>query len=213
MRSQCIRTGSDGKADKFLSRFLTSATHRHSTRLLRLPPWLAQSYASVSTPAKPSQSEKDKPSSVEQFTLHKQRALARSSVFTQTSLEQELRYLKDPRKLADYIDILLHKDQFGKAYELVKKSSRDLPCTVSWNHLINFDMSTGRVGNACTLYNDVGKRRLEEIHITNTPRDEEESSKARCPDLYHHVPRARHVSQLPTIPRSCPLNLRVDVCG
>ncbi|MCJ1464172.1 hypothetical protein MMC07_002785 [Pseudocyphellaria aurata] len=158
MRSQRVRTGSDGKAEILLSRSLTSTTHCQSTRFCRLPPWLAQSYASVSTSAKPSQLEKYNHSSVERFTPQKQRALARSSVFTQTSLEQELRYLKDPRKLADYIDSLLQRDQYGKAYELVKKSCRDVPCTVSWNHLINFAMSAGKLANACALYNDMKKR-------------------------------------------------------
>lgn len=70
-------------------------------------------------------------------------------------MERELLYLGDPRKLADYIHSLLCKDQNQKAYELVKMSSKRVPCTVSWNHLIDFEMSQGRVGNACKLYNEV----------------------------------------------------------
>lgn len=141
-----------------LSRSLTLAIRRPSTSLLHLPPWLARSYASASTLPQPSPPEEDRHVSVEHYTQHKQRALARSEAFTQTSLNQELRYLGDPRKLADYIHSLLRKEQKQKAYELVKISSRNLPCTVSWNHLIDFEMSKGRVGEACKLYNDMKKR-------------------------------------------------------
>lgn len=155
MRSQCIQTLRPGKVNVSLSRSSTFAIRCQSTRLLHLPPWLARSYAWGATAAKPSQLEEDRPSSVDCYTPHKQRALAQSEVFSQTSLKQELRYLTDPRKLADYILTLLRKDQIQKAYELVKISSGDLPCTVSWNHLIDFEMSQGRVGNACKIYNDV----------------------------------------------------------
>lgn len=154
MRSRCIRTALHGKADMSLSQSLTFAIRRRSTRL-RLPPWLARSYT---LDLRTSPLGGDKPPSVENYTKHKQRALARSEVFTQSSLEKELQYLKDPRKLADYIHSLLRKDQYLKAYELVKMSSKDFPCTVSWNHLIDFEMSNGRVGNASKIYNDVWER-------------------------------------------------------
>lgn len=151
MRSQCIRTALHGKGDMSLSQSLTCTIRRPSTRL-RLPSWLARSYTRVL------QLGQVKPPSVDNYTEHKQRALARSEVFTQSSLEKELQYLKDPRKLADHIHNLLGKDQYLKAYELVKMSSKDLPCTVSWNHLIDYEMSQGRAGNASKIYNDVWER-------------------------------------------------------
>ena len=73
----------------------------------------------------------------------------------QAALEKELRYLRDPMKLADYTVSLLRKDEDEKAYELVKMSSKNMACTVSWNHLMDYEMAKGRVANAMKIYNDV----------------------------------------------------------
>lgn len=90
------------------------------------------------------------------YSKHKQRAIAESDLFSKRSLELELRYLKDPLKLADYTLSLLQKDGYKKAYELVKMSSKeDVACTVAWNHLIGYEMSNARVSNAVKLFNDV----------------------------------------------------------
>lgn len=70
-------------------------------------------------------------------------------------LEQELRYLKDPLKLANHTVKLLRTEQHQKALELVKLGSRDVACVVSWNHLIDYEMSKGRVNAALKLYNEV----------------------------------------------------------
>lgn len=96
------------------------------------------------------------PSSVSvPYTKHKQRAIAESSVFSKESLEIELRWLKDMRKFGDHTLNLLQKDDFRKAYELVKLASKKYDCTISWNHLINYEMGKGRVANAVNLFNDV----------------------------------------------------------
>ena len=72
-----------------------------------------------------------------------------------TALEKELRYLQDPMKLADNTISLLKKNDFEKALALVKMSSRTMACTVSWNHLMDYEMFKGRVSNAMKTYNDV----------------------------------------------------------
>ena len=72
-----------------------------------------------------------------------------------TALEKELRYLQDPMKLADNTISLLKKDDFEKALALVKMSGRNMACTVSWNHLMDYEMFKGRVSNAMKIYNDV----------------------------------------------------------
>lgn len=86
---------------------------------------------------------------------HKQRAIAESSVFTKKSLEIELSWLRDMLKLSDHTLNLLEKDDFRKAYELLKLASKKYDCTISWNHLINYEMGKGRVANAINLFNDV----------------------------------------------------------
>lgn len=208
MRAPYVRPLALGKVPLSLSRSSKFAIRRQSTRHARWPPWLARSYASVSTPTQP---HKDRPSSVDYSTRHKQKALTRSETYTPTSLQKELRYLGDPRKLADHVLHLLQEGEGEKAYKLIKMGSRRLSCTVSWNHLIDFEMSQGRVNNAYSIFNDVRVLGLEMIPLTNMPRDEEESSKARCPDIYPPLPWARQVRSLPTSPRPYPLNLPVDV--
>ncbi len=81
--------------------------------------------------------------------------LSRVPQFDKAVLEKELRYLHDPLKLADHTINLLKKDDYHKALELVKMSSRNMSCTVSWNHLMDYEMYTGRVSNALKIYNDV----------------------------------------------------------
>ena len=71
------------------------------------------------------------------------------------ALQEELRFLKDPLKLAEHTVRLLHKGETEKAYELVKLSSKSLACTVSWNHLMDYEMSKERAANAMRIYNDV----------------------------------------------------------
>ena len=71
------------------------------------------------------------------------------------ALEKEMRFLQDPVKLADNTVKLLKKDRTEKAGQLVKLASRSMACTVSWNHMIDYEMSKGRVSRAMTIYNDV----------------------------------------------------------
>ena len=75
--------------------------------------------------------------------------------YKKKNLEEELRWLKDPLKLATKVVDLLRQDEFQKALELVRLASKDVQCTVSWNHLVDYEMSKGRVTNASKIYNEV----------------------------------------------------------
>lgn len=68
-----------------------------------------------------------------------------------------MRWLKDPLKLGDHTVSLLRADNFRKALEIVRIASRDVQCTVSWNHLVDYEMSKGRVQNATKVYNEVSR--------------------------------------------------------
>ena len=78
--------------------------------------------------------------------------------YKKTHLEKELVYLKDPVKLADHTVGLLRQRDPQKALEIVRLGSKRMRCTVSWNHIIDYEMSTGRVNNAMKLYNEVRKQ-------------------------------------------------------
>ena len=73
-----------------------------------------------------------------------------------TKLELEVRWLKDPVKLAASTVESLRKDNFWKALEVVRLASKNVECTVSWNHLIDYQMSKAKVADAVKLYNEVG---------------------------------------------------------
>ncbi|KAL2048624.1 hypothetical protein N7G274_000536 [Stereocaulon virgatum] len=80
------------------------------------------------------------------------------SPYKKSALEKELRWLKDPLKLGDHTVWLLRGDKFQKALEIVRMASKEMECTVSWNHLIDYEMSKGRVRNATKVYNEMKKR-------------------------------------------------------
>lgn len=79
----------------------------------------------------------------------------RITAFPRAALEKELRYLTDPLKLAKNTLDLLRQDEHVKALELTRLASRKMPCTVSWNHIIDYEMCKGRVSAAWKTYNDV----------------------------------------------------------
>ncbi len=88
------------------------------------------------------------PALIPQFPNHSHDGTKKSS------LRIEVRWLKDPVKLANHTVKLLHGDDFEKALEIVRLASKNVECTVSWNHLIDYEMSKARVTNAVKLYNE-----------------------------------------------------------
>ena len=70
-------------------------------------------------------------------------------------LDKELLYLQDPVKLAENTKSLLHNDDNAKALEIVRLASKRTSCTVSWNHVIDYEMSKGRIQKAVKIYNEV----------------------------------------------------------
>lgn len=66
-----------------------------------------------------------------------------------------LTYLKDPLKLADFVRKTLRNDDFDFALEIVRAASKDVQCTVSWNHLVDWQLSRGKMNAAIQTYNEV----------------------------------------------------------
>jgi hypothetical protein len=75
-------------------------------------------------------------------------------------VRKELDYLRDPLKLANHVLNLLRQDRFDEAELLVQTASKSFPCTVSWNHLIDWELSKGKVNVAIKTYNEVCKYAL-----------------------------------------------------
>ena len=83
--------------------------------------------------------------------------------FDRAALEKEIRWLRDPMKLSEHTVTLLRKDEYQKALELVRMSSRTMACTVSWNHMLDYEMYKGRVSNAMKIYNDVRHPSIDKL--------------------------------------------------
>ena len=103
-----------------------------------------------------------------QYVGRSNRPTKQETPYKKKNLEEELRWLKDPLKLATKVVDLLRRDEFQKALELVRLASKDVQCTVSWNHLVDYEMSKGRVTNASKIYNEVftpSNYRISGYHI------------------------------------------------
>ncbi|KAI4261150.1 MAG: hypothetical protein L6R42_003646 [Xanthoria sp. 1 TBL-2021] len=105
-------------------------------------------------------------------------------------LDRELLYLQDPLKLAENTIELLRNDDNEKALDLVRLASKKMPCTVSWNHLVDYEMSTGRVKSAVKIYNEMKKR-------------------AQKPDAQTYTILLRGLSWHPHLQDSLPLALKI----
>jgi hypothetical protein len=83
----------------------------------------------------------------------KEKAGVSSSIDRETALE--LKHMKDPLKLADFIRRKLQKDNFEDAQKFVRAASKHSQCVVSWNHLISWQLSKGSLNAALKTYNEV----------------------------------------------------------
>jgi len=70
-------------------------------------------------------------------------------------VRKHLQYLKDPVKLADFVRKSLRSNEFDTTLEVVRSASKTLQCIVSWNHLIDYTLSQGKMNAAIKIYNEV----------------------------------------------------------
>ena len=128
---------------------------RHATRR---PTWLPRGYATEASLAR--DVPDPGPALIPHFRTHTVDPLANRALKLEqskkASLEIEVRWLKDPVKLAGHTVRLLREDDYQKALDTVRLASKYVECTVSWNHLIDYEMSKARVADAVKLYNEVG---------------------------------------------------------
>ena len=73
---------------------------------------------------------------------------------------RELKYLPDPMKLADFVRDKLKQEKQKEMLDLVRLASKQMLCTVAWNHLIDDRLARGQVSTALKIYNEVAIYRL-----------------------------------------------------
>jgi hypothetical protein len=75
-------------------------------------------------------------------------------------IRRNLKFLNDPLKLAEHVRKALRDGNFDTTLAIVRAASRDVQCTVSWNHLIDWQLSQGKMNAALHTYNEVPKLKL-----------------------------------------------------
>ncbi|KAI1116968.1 hypothetical protein F5Y14DRAFT_448351 [Nemania sp. NC0429] len=71
---------------------------------------------------------------------------------------KELEYLSDPFHIAARVKAALGQDNYELAAQITRESSKDRNVTVSWNHLIDYQLQRGSIQGALKLYNEMKKR-------------------------------------------------------
>ncbi|KAI0911573.1 hypothetical protein F4823DRAFT_623467 [Ustulina deusta] len=117
----------------------------------------SRSYATVATHARSADAADSiaAPSLTDAYRDGKAPALGRSAAW---AARKELAYLGDPLHIANRVKLALNKDNFELAAMITRQASRDNNVTVSWNHLIDYQLGNGRIHAALKLYNDMKKR-------------------------------------------------------
>jgi pentatricopeptide repeat protein len=70
-------------------------------------------------------------------------------------VRKHLQYLKDPLKLAEHVRRCLREGDIDTTLGIVRAASKSIECTVSWNHLIEWHLSQGKIRGALRIYNEV----------------------------------------------------------
>ena len=130
-----------------------------------------------------------------------------TSVYPRAALEAELRYLNDPLKLAKNTLDLVRNDEYLKALDLVRLASRNMPCIVSWNHIIDYFMSKSKVAAAVKTYNEVGSASMlgnyKPLIVLQMKK------RAQPPDAYTYTLLLRGLADHTNFPQSLPRALTI----
>lgn len=70
-------------------------------------------------------------------------------------VRKHLETLKNPFKIAAHVKQTLAKNKYDEALALTREASKKAQCTVSWNHLIDYQMQQQRLHAAIKVFNEV----------------------------------------------------------
>lgn len=80
----------------------------------------------------------------------------RGASFNRKTINMELKWLEDPRDLADRVARILRSGDPAMAAALVRQAQKEgKRCDVAWNHLLSYCMQRGFPQVAFKFYNDV----------------------------------------------------------
>ncbi|KAI8952336.1 hypothetical protein F4801DRAFT_225918 [Xylaria longipes] len=157
----CLRRASDNVSGYSIPRNLKTSRYNLPTLgTITKPSRPSRTYATVATHA-PSADTTDSvvaPASTASAERRDFKApvLGRSADW---AARKELEYLRDPLHIANRVRRALDKDDFDLAAQITRQASKsNKNVTVSWNHLIDYQLQQGRLHAALKLYNEMKKR-------------------------------------------------------
>ncbi|KAJ5176041.1 uncharacterized protein N7482_001918 [Penicillium canariense] len=93
----------------------------------------------------------------------------RGASFSRKTIDMELKWLEDPRDLADRVARILKSGDPAMAAALVRQAQKEgRRCDVAWNHLLSYCMERGFPQVAFKFYNDMKKRGRMPSSVTYT---------------------------------------------
>lgn len=103
------------------------------------------------------QGRNSKPKSEEQILMDIASAsVTHGATFSSKSIALELKWVVDPKDLADRVGRLLLTDNVAQAAAMTREAQRrQLKCDQAWNHLMRYAMDKGYPDVAFKFYNDV----------------------------------------------------------
>ncbi|PVH85623.1 hypothetical protein DL98DRAFT_557841 [Cadophora sp. DSE1049] len=133
---------------------------------------------------------------------------------TESDIRHHLSYLNDPLKLADFVRQTLRKDNFAFAEEIVRAASKNTLCVVSWNHLVEWQLSKGKMNAAISTFNEMKKRAQVPDAYTYTilfrgcaEHKDSGNALAKVMDIYHGMLAEKSPVKPNTIHMNCVLKM------
>ena len=108
----------------------------------KLAPW------HVKTINRPNRKEEKKYENAGSHNPKKIRSTAKSKERADREASLHLKFLKDPIKLAHFVRETLRDNNYDLAQAVVNEASARMPCVVSWNHIIEWQLSKGKMNGA-----------------------------------------------------------------
>lgn len=135
----------------------------------------------------------------------------RPNLDTESAMQKHFQYLQDPLKLSEYIRRTLRNDDFETAEKVVQYASKTLQCVVSWNHLVDWQLSKGRMNGAIKTFNEVWRVVPRVRPRADLKTDEKTSPSPRCAHIHNHFQRMRRTQRCASSTRKSPHNLSLHV--
>jgi hypothetical protein len=140
---------------RFISTFSVSTPRSRSLEFIakrELEPWQAKATKRLLNKTK----KRDEGRGAGNPTKRRSTIKSREQADREASLH--LKFLKDPIKLAHFVRETLRENNYELAQAVVNEASSSMPCIVSWNHIIEWHLSKGKMNGALKCYNEVSQQ-------------------------------------------------------